>query len=372
MENLVSMFHGFYQGRRVLVTGHTGFKGGWLCLWLQALGARVSAFSLPPPTQPSLYELLDPAAFEQERLADLRNFEALAQTLRQTQPEIVFHLAAQALVRRSYREPLETFAINALGTAHLLEALRQMESPAAVVVVTSDKCYENQGWDFAYRENDALGGHDVYSMSKAAAELVTQAWRRSFFDPNPALGPVASARAGNVIGGGDYAEDRLIPDCVRALLQQRPIGLRNPSATRPWQHVLDCLSGYLWLGARLATAGRPNPLADAFNFGPGPQANVPVQTVVELFLQHWPGQWERRQENAPPKEAPLLNLSIDKAVRRLDWRPVWDLPEAVAHTARWYHERHVAHNPDMAAWSRQQIHQYCADAATRGAVWTRP
>ncbi|WCJ58955.1 CDP-glucose 4,6-dehydratase [Fontisphaera persica] len=371
MENLVGMFQGFYAGRRVLVTGHTGFKGAWLCLWLRALGARVSGFSLPPPTQPSLYELLDPAEFEQERLADVRNFEALAQTLRETRPDIVFHLAAQALVRRSYREPLETFSINALGTAHLLEALRQMESPAAVVVVTSDKCYDNQGWDYAYREGDPLGGHDVYSMSKGAAELVTQAWRRSFFEPHPALGPVASARAGNVIGGGDYAEDRLIPDCVRALLQQRAIGIRNPAATRPWQHVLDCLSGYLWLGARLATAGRPNPLATAFNFGPGPLGNVPVQKVVELFLQHWPGQWQRLQETAPPKEAPLLNLAIDKAVRLLEWQPVWGLGEAVAHTARWYYERHVVKNADMAAWSRQQIEQYCADAAARGAVWTR-
>jgi CDP-glucose 4,6-dehydratase len=209
------MFNGFYQGKRVLVTGHTGFKGGWLSLWLKKLGAEVSGVSLPPPTNPNLHELIKPYAFAAESECDIRNLEALAATVKKARPEVVFHLAAQPIVRRSYADPLETLQTNVLGTAHVLESVRRLDYPCTTIVVTSDKCYENREWEFAYRENDALGGHDIYSMSKGATELVAQAWNKSFFLPNAALGPVVTVRAGNVIGGGDYAQDRIVPDCRR-------------------------------------------------------------------------------------------------------------------------------------------------------------
>jgi CDP-glucose 4,6-dehydratase len=365
------MFLGFYSGKKVLVTGHTGFKGAWLSLWLRELGAAVFGYSWPAPTQPSLHELVAGQVFAGECIEDIRNLAALKQWLGDVRPDVVFHLAAQPLVRRSYAEPLETFAINTIGTANLLEAVRQSELPCAVVVVTSDKCYENQGWDHGYRENDPMGGHDVYSMSKGAAELVVQSWRRSFFEGNPKLGPVATARAGNVIGGGDYAEDRLVPDCIRALMAGQSIAIRNPHSTRPWQHVLDCLSGYLWLGARLATAPKSSPLANAFNFGPGLQANVPVSDVVELLLKSWPGKWHLTGEVTAAKEAKLLNLAIDKAARQLNWFPTWNLEQAIENTVRWYHQRHAGGRADMAAFSREQIHQFTQAAREAGAAWAK-
>jgi len=273
------MFGDFYTGKQVLVTGHTGFKGGWLSLWLGSLGAKVSGYGLPAPTHPNFHELIQDGVFSREFIGDVRDLSCLRSAVERIRPEVVFHLAAQPLVRLSYREPLETLSSNVMGTANLLEAVRQTECAAAVVIVTSDKCYENRQWVHGYRENDAMGGHDVYSMSKGAAELVVQSWRRSFFAPNAKLGNVATARGGNVIGGGDYAPDRLVPDCIRALLGRQSIAIRNPSATRPWQHVLDCLSGYLWLGSQLARQEKNSPIADAFNFGPGVQAGM---TVVEL------------------------------------------------------------------------------------------
>src|SRR5216684_4522702 len=271
------MFNEFYKGKRVLVTGHTGFKGGWAALWLNQLGASVSGLSLPAPTNPSLHEILGKATFSREIQADIRESDALSSAVASLKPEVIFHLAAQPIVRRSYAEPLETFQTNALGTAHLLEAVRRAELPCLVLVITSDKCYENREWEFAYRENDPLGGHDIYSMSKAATELVAHAWNKSFFIPNPKLGPVATVRAGNVIGGGDYASDRIVPDCVRALTEKKSILVRNPSAVRPWQHVLECLSGYLWLAARLNKEPKTSRLASPFNFGPEPSARQPVQ-----------------------------------------------------------------------------------------------
>lgn len=363
------MFHGYYQGKRVLVTGHTGFKGGWLSLWLSELGARVYGYGWPAPTQPSLFELLGPAVFAGQRIEDIRNFSAFKAFLGEVRPDLVFHLAAQALVRRSYAEPLETLSINTLGTANVLEAIKQLELPCAVVVVTSDKCYENQSWDYGYRESDPMGGHDVYSMSKGAAELIVQSWRRAFFAVNPKLGPVATARAGNVIGGGDYAADRLVPDCIRALQSGQSIAIRNPAATRPWQHVLDCLSGYLWLGAKVALAGKSSPLADAFNFGPGLQANVPVARLVELILREWPGQWHQVAEAAPAAEAKLLCLSIDKAARQLAWFPTWGLEQAIEQTVRWYRERHMAGKANMVEYSRQQIAAFVQAARTKGLAW---
>jgi CDP-glucose 4,6-dehydratase len=371
VEGLVTMFNRAYAGQPVLVTGHTGFKGAWLSSWLKDLGAQVFGYGWPPPTEPNLHEIIRPGTFAAEFHGDVRDPSALSRALDQAQPRFLFHLAAQALVRRSYAEPLETFAVNALGTAQILESVRQSGCNCVTVVVTSDKCYDHQGGDVAYRETDPLGGRDVYSMSKGAAELVVQAWRSSFFAPSAALGPLASARAGNVIGGGDYADDRLLPDCIRALLAGQPIDIRNPTFTRPWQHVLDCLSGYLWLGARLADPIDPAP-PGAYNFGPGPCRPLTVADVVKRVLEHWPGEWRDASDSGAPRESDRLTLAIDKAAQVLDWRPTWGAEDAIARTVQWYHQRHVAGHADMAGITRQQIHEYCAHARRHGLPWAQP
>ena len=365
-------FANFYAGKRVLVTGHTGFKGGWLSLWLKKLAAEVSGLGLKPPGDPNLYELIRSTTFTREHECDVRDLKAVASAVKQTTPDLIFHLAAQPLVRRSYADPVETYETNALGTVHLLEAARRSELPCAIVVITTDKCYENQGGEHGYRETDPLGGQDVYSMSKAAAELAVHSWRKSFFLTNPKLGNVASVRAGNVIGGGDYAEDRIVPDCIRALLAGKPIPVRNPSAMRPWQHVLDCLSGYLWLGACLARAGKQTPLASAFNFGPDDQANLPVSELVREILRLWPGSWEQVGQPGAPHEAHKLNLAIDKAAALLQWFPVWPFQEAIRQTVAWYHERHAKKNPDMLGFSLGQIDAFSAAAVVKRVAWTRP
>lgn len=359
-----------YAGRRVLVTGHTGFKGSWLSLWLHTLGAHVIGFSLPPTAPPNLHEVVREGGFAQEFFADIRDAQAVTEAVRTAQPDFIFHLAAQPLVRLSYAEPVETFEVNVMGTVRLLEAVRAAGLACPVLVVTSDKCYENRGWEWGYRETDPLGGHDVYSMSKAATELVAQAWRRSFFQTDSRLGPLATVRAGNVIGGGDYAADRIVPDCVRALLAGQPIGIRSPRATRPWQHVLDCLSGYLWLGAKLAGPAPEARLADAFNFGPDARSNQPVAALVREFLQHWPGEWRDESRADAPHEANFLHLSTDRATQWLGWSPTWDFGTAVRETARWYHARHVA-RADMTAFSRGQIASFTAAATARGLTWAR-
>jgi CDP-glucose 4,6-dehydratase len=264
---------------------------------------------------------------------------------------------------------LETFQTNALGTANLLEAVRRSELPCTLVIITSDKCYENREWEFAYRENDPMGGHDIYSMSKGVAELLCQAWNKSFFLPNPKLGCLATVRAGNVIGGGDYAQDRLVPDCVRALMRKQPIQVRNPRAVRPWQHVLECSSGYLWLGARLGAAGKNSPLAGGFNFGPGPTARHTVGDVVQEILKHWPGQWVDGSDPSQPHEAKLLTLAIDKACALLGWRPVWTFEEAIRHTVAWYQARHSSGHPDLAGLALGQIETYVKCARGQGLAW---
>ncbi len=364
------MYNSFYPGKRVLVTGHTGFKGGWLSLWLKHLGASVAGLSLPPPTIPNLYELIKKHVFSDEIDCDVRNLARLSTAVKELRPDVVFHLAAQPIVRRSYAEPLETFETNALGTANLLEAVRRTELGCVVVIITSDKCYENREWEYAYRENDALGGHDVYSMSKAAAELVAQAWNRSFFTPNAKLGPVATVRAGNVIGGGDYAPDRIVPDCVRALVAGNPIVVRSPSAVRPWQHVLECLSGYLWLAARLSQEPKTSALAGPFNFGPEPSGRRPVRNLVEAVLSAWPGKWVDGSSPDRPHEASLLSLSIEKAGALLRWYPCWDFDAAIRRTVAWYHERHVAKNPKMLEFSLGQIDEYVEAAQRKQLAWT--
>ncbi len=365
------MFNGFYQGKRVLVTGHTGFKGGWLSLWLKQLGATVWGVSLPPPTKPSFHEIITAHAFAGEIECDIRQLESLVAAVKKIQPDVVFHLAAQPLVRLSYAEPLATLQTNAIGTANLLEAVRAAELPCAVIVVTSDKCYENREWEFAYRENDPLGGHDVYSMSKAATELVAQSWNRSFFKPNAKLGPVVTARAGNVIGGGDYAADRILPDCIRSLMAKKPILVRNPAAVRPWQHVLECLSGYLWLAAQLHQAGKSSRLATPFNFGPEPSSRQPVRNLVEEVLAGWPGEWVDGSNPNSPHEATLLTLSIEKAGALLHWTPAWDFKEAVDRSVAWYHQRHAVKSSGMLAFSNAQIDAYTESARRKNSAWTK-
>ncbi len=366
------MFNGYYSGRRVLVTGHTGFKGAWLSLWLAKLGAKVTGLSLPAPTNPNLHAIIQPGTFVREISLDIRDAQVLAATVKEVQPEIIFHLAAQPIVRLSYTEPLSTLDTNVNGTAHLLEAVRLAAINCVTVCVTSDKCYENREWEFAYRENDPMGGHDVYSMSKGAMELVVAAWNRSFFLPNPALGPLVTVRAGNVIGGGDYAADRIVPDCIRALQAGKPILVRNPFAVRPWQHVLECLSGYLWLGAALAKEGKNSRIASPFNFGPEPSARQPVRRLVEEVLRHWPGKWTDNSSLGSVHEATLLSLSIEKAGAWLQWYPAWNFEEAVKRTIVWYHEAHAQNNPDMQKFSGAQIDDYAAAARTKNLSWTKP
>jgi CDP-glucose 4,6-dehydratase len=360
-----------YSGSRVLVTGHTGFKGAWLCEWLLALGADVHGLALPPLT-PSLFESLDLAARMKHSVLDIRDADALEVKIREVRPDFIFHLAAQALVRVSYRQPRQTFATNVLGTANLLEAVRVSGLPCSIVAITTDKCYENDGAAHggiarSFKESDPLGGHDPYSASKAAAEIVIASYRDSFFSHGTDVA-LASARAGNVIGGGDWAEDRLVPDCIRALSAGQPIPVRNPAFTRPWQHVLEPLGGYLLLGARLETARRkksPEEIAryaQAFNFGPEPAANRSVRDLVGEVLRHWPGTWEQIHQEKHLAEAPLLSLAIDKARETLGWQPRWDFSQTVTQTVAWYRDYFARAEksvpPFMIDFTRDQIKAY--------------
>ncbi|WP_315862925.1 MULTISPECIES: CDP-glucose 4,6-dehydratase [unclassified Thermosynechococcus] len=322
----------FWRGKRVLVTGHTGFKGGWLTLWLEHLGARLCGIALPPATQPNLFELAQVGAGMESYFADIRDAAALAARIGSFAPEIVFHLAAQPLVRASYREPLATWASNLMGTVHLLDVLRQVDSVRVAVVVTTDKVYRNREWPYPYREEDPLGGHDPYSASKAASELAIASYRAAFFEAQGVA--VASARAGNVIGGGDWAEDRLIPDAIRAWQAGQPLRLRCPNAIRPWQHVLDPLYGYLTLAERLWQ--RPE-LADAYNFGPLPHEVATVQEVAELARQAY-GAGEIIAEAGVDglRETGTLTLETAKSREVLGLLPRWSLAEAVSRTMAWY------------------------------------
>ena len=355
-----------YSGRRVLVTGHTGFKGAWLCEWLLGLGADVYGLALPAP-KPSLFFALELQQRMKHAIQDIGNTHALDHVISDWRPEFIFHLAAQSLVRVSYREPVQTFATNALGTAHLLEAVRIAKLPCTIVVVTTDKCYANEGHSHTFKETDPLGGHDPYSASKAVAEIVVASYRDSFFSHDTEVA-LASARAGNVIGGGDWAEDRLVPDCMRALSAGKPIPVRNPDFTRPWQHVLEPLGGYLLLGARLEEARHKKSAAEiaryaqAFNFGPKPNANRSVRDLVEEVLRHWPGSWQQIEQEKHLKEAPLLSLAIDKARETLIWQPRWDFAETVTETVAWY-RAYYAHAdkssaPSMIELTQKQITAY--------------
>lgn len=332
----------FWAGRRVLLTGHTGFKGAWLALWLCEMGAEVSGVGLPPDTNPNLFDQLGlERRLHGHHLTDIRDPEDLVAIVSRRTPEVVLHLAAQPLVRRSYSDPLGTWATNVLGSLNLLEALKPLKHSCAVVMVTTDKVYENQEWLYGYRELDRLGGHDPYSSSKAAAEIAIASWRASFCGNDSHQTPhlrIATARAGNVIGGGDWADDRIVPDAVRSLEADHPIIVRNPAATRPWQHVLEPLSGYLRLAETLATD--PEPPCEAFNFGPQLESNRPVRELVQTILSHWPGGWIDQSDPAAPHEAGLLHLQIDKAHHRLGWQPCWDYAKTIARTVGWYRAVH--------------------------------
>ncbi|QNI83941.1 CDP-glucose 4/6-dehydratase [Synechococcus sp. PROS-7-1] len=331
----------FWSGRRVLLTGHTGFKGSWLLLWLQELGAQVWTLALEPEPAPNLFRELArarlPGKAWQHQIGDLADLEALKALVLKAQPEVVFHLAAQPLVRRSYEDPLGTWSTNLMGSLHVLEALRPLQHPCAVVMVTTDKVYENREWVYGYREADHLGGHDPYSASKAAAEIAISSWRSSFCGTGPhqtAHLRIATARAGNVIGGGDWARDRIVPDAMRSLTAGEPIPVRNPKATRPWQHVLEPLAGYLRLAQALLTEDKPP--CEPFNFGPTLQSNRSVKELVATILECWPGTWVDQSDPTAPHEASLLHLQIDKAHHRLGWRPLWDFGITVRRTAHWY------------------------------------
>jgi CDP-glucose 4,6-dehydratase len=325
-----------YRGKTVLVTGDTGFKGSWLATWLLELGARVIGYALPPTSPRDNYVVSGLAERITHLDGDVRDHDLLAQAIAEHRPDAVFHLAAQPLVLESYKDPRATFETNVMGTVNVLEAVRHVPSVRAVVIVTSDKCYENQTWIWGYRETDAMGGHDPYSASKGAAELITQSMRRSFFTGAGAAA-IATVRAGNVIGAGDWALHRIVPDCVRSLAAGEPIVIRHPKAVRPWQHVLDALHGYLQLGARLASDGAASPFASGWNFGPTQQTMVPVVGLVDAFIAAWgSGNFRIDRDPNAPDEARFLHLDISKALNLLGWRPALGLEDMVAFTVEGY------------------------------------
>lgn len=357
-----NLFGGAYAGRRVFLTGHTGFKGSWLALWLKSMGAHVFGYSLPPDTQPNHYDLLGLDVAQQ--MGDIRDYPKLELAMCDFEPEVVFHLAAQPLVRASYRDPLATYACNVMGTAHVLEAMRHTPSVKAGVVITTDKCYENVETLRGYREDDPLGGHDPYSASKACAEVVTSSYARSFFRPEQGGALVASCRAGNVVGGGDWAADRLVPDMVRAAVAGQDVVIRNPDSIRPWQHVLEPLSGYLLLGARLLA--QDVSAVGAWNFGPTDGATVPVRALVEVAKAEWSRVSVSWETTKGPHEAGVLCLDCTKARTRLNWQPVWDdITLCMQRTMEWY--RRFAEGGDVLSW--QQLEGYVADARRIGVAW---
>lgn len=350
-----------FAGRRVLVTGHTGFKGSWLCEWLLSLGAEIYGFSLlQHSSDPSLFDQLSLATRLHDQRGDIRDSDSIKHYVQSARPDFVFHLAAQPLVRLSYAEPVQTYQTNVLGTINVLEALRTLTQPCAAVLITTDKVYENREWFHGYRECDPLGGHDPYSSSKAACEIAISSWRNSFFKNHPVS--IATARAGNVIGGGDWALDRIVPDSIRALQQGQPVPVRNKISTRPWQHVLEPLGGYLTLAAHLVTEiptpSTPSTLQSAFNFGPRLDSNRTVKDLVEETLKHWPGTWDDRSDPHAVHEAGKLNLVWDKAFHLLGWQPRWDFETTLRETIHWY--KAVNDGADPVQLTQQQINAYQA------------
>lgn len=348
----------FWKGKRVFITGHTGFKGSWLTLWLHSMGAVLKGFSLNPPTEPSLYESASVGNFIDSTIGDIRNYDLLYAAIDEFRPEIVFHMAAQPLVRLSYDEPIETYSTNVMGTVHLLEAVKRVGGVKAVVNITSDKCYENREWVWGYREHEAMGGYDPYSNSKGCAELVASAYRNSFFNEKEYAKhgvALASVRAGNVIGGGDWAKDRLIPDILRSFENQQTVIIRNPHAIRPWQHVLEPLSGYITVAQRLYQDGPE--FAEGWNFGPREDDAMPVQFIVETMVKLWgEGAVWHLDGNEHPHEAHYLKLDCSKARMQLDWQPRWNLVETLGRIVNW-HKAWINHE-DMLALTRNEIIEY--------------
>ena len=361
------LFSGAYAGKKIFVTGHTGFKGSWLCEWLLQLGAEVTGYSLTPNTKPALFTQLGLKSRLHHIIGDIRDLPKLRRAIQTAKPDFVFHLAAQPLVRESYAQPVETFETNLIGTVNVLESLRGLKNSCAAVFITTDKCYENREHHRGYAETDPMGGHDPYSASKATAEIAISSYRRSFFKDHSVK--IASVRAGNVIGGGDWAADRIVPDSIRALQKKSAIPVRNKISTRPWQHVLEPLSGYLWLGALLSQPSTQNSqLASAFNFGPDREANRTVRELVEEILKHWPGEWVDKSNPNAVHEAKLLHLVTTKAKRELGWQPVWNFSETIRETIGWYQV--VSKSPSRAhEILAQDIADYCAAAKTKKLPW---
>ena len=366
------LFNNIYKGKKVLLTGHTGFKGSWLTLWLKQLGAEVIGYSLEPPTNPSLFEILNLEKEIIHVIGDIRNEKRLKETFKKYKPDIVIHMAAQPLVRYSYMNPKETYETNVIGTLNVFEAVKETETVRVVINVTSDKCYENKEWVYGYRENDPMGGYDPYSSSKGCAELLTSAYRNSFFNPenygkthNVAL---ASVRAGNVIGGGDWAEDRLIPDCIRALSKKETIYIRNPHATRPWQHVLEPLSGYLWLGALMWQD--PTKYSEGWNFGPNDEDILTVEEIVKDVIKIWGnGEYVVNSDNRF-HEAKLLKLDISKAHFYLKWKPVYNAKKSLVETVNWY-KTYFSNPEKIYDFTINQLLSYIKEAENKGLIWTK-
>jgi CDP-glucose 4,6-dehydratase len=366
-------FHSMYRGRRVLLTGHTGFTGSWMGYWLSQLGAEVTGLALAPANDQPLFGQLNlPAHLAANYFTDVCDGSAVNRLVSEASPEFVFHLAALSLVRRSYDDPAGTFGTNVMGVVNVLEAVRRAGRPCVVVVVSTDKCYKNQNRLQGYSEVDRLGGHDPYSASKACAEIVTGSYRQSFFAAQSMV-KLASARAGNVIGGGDWSKDRLVPDCIRALRSNEPILVRNKTATRPWQHVLEPLSGYLWLGMAIAAPHLLQrdaaELCGPFNFGPNLTSNRTVEQVVEQMLLHTRGSWTDCSDPHAPHEAAKLSLAIDKAFHLLGWSPTWDFEETIEHTVEWYDAEQAGR--DVEKLTMKQIEMYCLAANAAGQIWAR-
>lgn len=364
------MFQNQYKNKRVLITGHTGFKGSWLAAWLLQLGADVAGYAIDIPTQPSHFV----AAGLQNKIkhyqGDVGDLAALQLVFAEFKPDVVFHLAAQALVRRSYDDPLTTFNSNALGTLNVLECIRQNPAIQAAIMITSDKAYRNVEWTWGYRENDQLGGEDPYSASKGCAELICYSYMNSYFN-QPGSTAVATTRAGNVIGGGDWAEDRIIPDCIRAWANQQTLTLRCPQATRPWQHVLEPISGYLWLGANLLQ-GNQRAKNQSYNFGPDALTNQSVERLIEAMAKHWNNaRWQIDPQGSTSRpEAGLLKLCCDKALADLQWHAILSFSETVTLTAQWYQHYYNNNASDMLMLTQQQIMEYVQLAQQRGLAWT--
>jgi CDP-glucose 4,6-dehydratase len=366
-------FKSHYKGKKVVLTGHTGFKGSWLAEWLKLLGAEVYGFALDPLPESVLYNQLGlENDIEADVRADLRDYASLKKLIGDVDPDFIFHLAAQPLVRYSYEIPVETFEVNVMGSIHVMEAVRECGVSCNIIMVTTDKCYENREWLHSYREEDAMGGYDPYSASKGATEIAIASYRNSFFSDASKGVKLASARAGNVIGGGDWALDRIVPDCIRALDKGEAIAVRNKIATRPWQHVLEPLSGYLLLGAvmddpSLLNRDSARDYMGGFNFGPALTSNRTVEQLVIEMLKHYPGEWQDCSDPTAVHEASKLNLAIDKAFHLLEWRPVWGFEETIEKTVAWYRQ---AQQSGVKEFTRKQILEYTESARKMNISWT--